>query len=259
MTIALSTHKLQVGYRKNHPILTDVNLQIESGSFTAIIGANGCGKSTLLLALARQLAYRGKVCLGGQDAASLTAKQYARELAFLPQNPLAPEGVRVRSLVERGRDPYRRAFLPLTLADHSAVDAALARLDLDQMDEQLLSSISGGQRQRVWLAMTLAQQTEIILLDEPTAFLDLAYQACLLNICRSLAREGKTVLAVLHDLNLAAAFANKIIVIHQGGVYVQGNPQQCFTQPVLAEAFGLEAETILHPDTAVPLVLPTVH
>ncbi|WP_240916182.1 ABC transporter ATP-binding protein [Sanguibacter sp. HDW7] len=243
-------------YDGRTPVLHDVAVTFAPGRLTAIVGPNGSGKSTLLACLAHQLHHDGSVTLDGTDVARVPRRRLARRLAFLPQSPTAPEGVSVRGLTERGRTPHRRAFAPLGASDHAAVGSALARLDLEPLAERRLTELSGGQRQRAWIALVLAQDAPTLLLDEPTAFLDLAQQASLLDLARTLAHEGRTVLAVLHDLNLAAAFADELVVLDRGRVHAQGAPADVLTRELLAEVFGLRADLLPDPMTGAPVILP---
>lgn len=243
-------------YDRSAPVLSGVSATFAAGRFTAVIGPNGSGKSTLLSCLARQLPYLGTITVGGDDVAGLARRRLARRIAFLPQSPSAPEGVSVRGLVERGRQPHRRAFAPLGPADRVAIDHALERLSLTALAERPLAEISGGQRQRAWIALVLAQDTPVLLLDEPTSFLDLAHQAALLEIARELAIEGRTVVAVLHDLNLATAFADDLLVLDAGRVATHGRPAEVVTCELLAEVFDLHADVVPDPVSGVPVVLP---
>lgn len=252
----LSCAGISAAYDPQVPVLHDIDACFEPGRFTAVIGPNGSGKSTLLSCLARQLSYEGRIALDGADVRRMSRRAYAQQVAFLPQSPFAPEGVSVRGLIERGRTPHRRPFAPLSRSDHAAVDAAIERLSLTNLAERSLTDLSGGQRQRAWLALVLAQDAPVLLLDEPTAFLDLAHQADLLCLGRSLAAEGRTVVAVLHDLNLAAAFADDLLVIEHGQTSAFGSPHEVLTAELLADAYGLSAEVIADPRTGAPVVLP---
>lgn len=250
---------IAAAYEPKAPVLRGIDARFEAGRFTAVIGPNGSGKSTLLSCVARQLPFTGRVDLDGTDVQRMPRRAFAQQVAFLPQSPFAPEGVSVRGLVERGRTPYRHAFTPLSRTDHRAVDDSIDRLSLGSLAQCTLTDLSGGQRQRAWLALVLAQDTPVLLLDEPTAFLDLAHQADLLALCRSLATEGRTVIAVLHDLNLAAAFADDLLVIEQGRVSAFGAPHKVLTAEMLAKVYGLKAEIIPDPHTGAPVVLPRNH
>ncbi|MGO2660144.1 ABC transporter ATP-binding protein [Mycetocola reblochoni] len=252
----IACRSLSASYDGETAALAEVTLELPRGRFTAVIGPNGSGKSTLLSCLARQMPHTGSVLLDGAEAGTIPRKAFARRVAFLPQSPTAPDGVIVRGLVERGRGPHRSPFAPLRAADHAAVDAALSRLGLDELADRPLSSLSGGQRQRAWIALVLAQDAPVLLLDEPTAFLDLAHQAALLELARSLAGEGRTIVAVLHDLNLATAFADEIVVLGGGGVRAQGAPAEVVTPALLGEVFALHSDVIDDPVTGAPVILP---
>ena len=234
-----------------------LSVQIPNGAFVAIIGPNGCGKSTLLRALARVLTpASGAVLLDGRTIGSYRPKEVARVLGLLPQTSLAPEGIRVADLVARGRAPHQGLFAQWSRADEDAVAAALAATRLTELSGRLVDELSGGQRQRVWVAMLLAQQTPILLLDEPTTFLDIAHQYELLELLRTFHLDGKTVVAVLHDLNLAARYADDLVVMHAGAIIAHGAPAEVMTAETIRRAFGLSALVIPDPLTATPIVIP---
>lgn len=238
-------------------VCTDLDLTIPDRSFTAIIGPNGCGKSTLLRALARVLVPRtGQVLLDGRAISSYRAKQVARELGLLPQTSIAPDGIRVLDLVARGRAPHQSLIQQWRGADESAVADALAATRLTDLADRLVDELSGGQRQRVWVAMLLAQQTPIMLLDEPTTFLDIAHQYDLLELLRTLHTGGKTIVAVLHDLNQAARYADHLIVMHDGAVASTGSPHQVITAELVEQVFGLRSLVVPDPVTGTPSVVP---
>lgn len=239
-------------------ILRDVDAQIPSGSVTSIIGPNGSGKSTLLRVLARIIRpTTGHLLLAGQDAWSVAPKFYARQVAFLSQNPVAPEGLRVRALVERGRTPYLGPFRPLTEVDRDAVAEALHAVALTDMAERRVDRLSGGQRQRVWIAMALAQQTPVLLMDEPTSFLDLPHQAEVMQLVRALNRQtGRTIVMVLHDINLAAAYSDTILALRDGQIVRCGAPRDVITRPVLEELFDAPLSVHMRDGSNTPFVLP---
>lgn len=237
-------------------ILRDIDLHMHPARLTAIVGPNGSGKSTLLRCLARQMPYSGEATLNGVALGVGSRRAFARKLAFLPQSPTAPDGATVRSLAERGREPHRRGFRPLSAADREIVVAVLEACGVAELAQREVSSLSGGQAQRAWIAMILAQDTDTILLDEPTAFLDLAHQVSLLQSCRELARRGRTVVVVLHDLNLAAAFADHVLLINKGRLRAAGSPREVFTESVLASEFDLECQVIEDPLSSAPVILP---
>src|SRR5690625_152955 len=226
-------------------------------SFTVIVGPNGCGKSTLLKALARVLTPRaGSVMLDGNPITSYSGKNIARRLSLLPQAPLAPDAITVHDLVGRGRYPYQGLFSQWSSEDTAAVSAALHATGVAEFADRPVGELSGGQRQRVWIAMTLAQQTEIMLLDEPTTFLDIAHQVDVLDLCATLHDEGRTLVAVLHDLNSAARYATHLIVMQDGQVVTTGTPGEVLTSDLVEEVFGLPCSVVACPQTGAPLVIP---
>ncbi|YAL83517.1 ABC transporter ATP-binding protein [Dermacoccaceae bacterium W4C1] len=253
----LGAHEVTIGYDKT-VISRDLTVRIPADSFTAIIGPNGCGKSTLLRALARVLTPNaGQVVLDGKAISSMRSKEVARTLGLLPQSSLAPEGIRVADLVARGRAPYQSLIQQWRTEDEDAVAQALAATRLTDLSDAYVDELSGGQRQRVWVAMLLAQQTPIVLLDEPTTFLDIAHQYELLELFRQFHEDGKTIVAVLHDLNQAARYADHLIVMKDGGVVVHGTPQEVVTAELITEVFGLEVLVVPDPVTGTPSIVPT--
>ena len=258
-TVALSrlvADDATIGYDKA-VISESLTIGIPDRSFTAIIGPNGCGKSTLLRAFARVITpSAGQVLLDGASLRSLKAKDLARELGLLPQTSLAPDGIRVADLVARGRAPYHSLFHQWTGADEAAVRDALAATRLTELSGRLVDELSGGQRQRVWVAMLLAQQTPLMLLDEPTTFLDIAHQYELMELLRTLHDTGKTIVTVLHDLNQAARYASHVIVMKDGAIVSAGAPHEVITVACIEEVFGLRAMVISDPVTRTPLVVP---
>lgn len=252
----IETRAATIGYDKR-TISERLTVEIPDGSFTAIIGPNGCGKSTLLRAFARVLTpTSGEVLLDGRSIASRRAKDLARELGLLPQSSIAPDGIRVADLVARGRAPYQTVFQQWRESDEKAVREALAATRMEELSDRFVDELSGGQRQRVWIAMLLAQQTPIMLLDEPTTFLDIAHQYELMELLRTLHDEGKTVVTVLHDLNQAARYASHLIVMKDGRVIRSGTPHDVITTDTIEDVFGLSALIIEDPVTKTPLVLP---
>lgn len=261
--VAIRLRGLTLGYgpASAPPIVEDLDLDVPAGRVTAIIGANGCGKSTLLRGLTRQLAPRaGSIEVLGRDAARVSARDYARTVALLPQHPVAPEGMTVAQLVARGRHPHRGLLGGRAAGDDAAVAAALERTGLVELAEREAGTLSGGQRQRAWLALVLAQQTPVVLLDEPTSYLDLSHQVEVLDLVRALPdpRGGgrATVVAVLHELNLAARSADHIVAMAAGRVVAQGTPGEVIAPEVLAEVFGLDADVVADPLLGHPVVLP---
>ena len=261
--VAIRLRGLTLGYgpASAPPIVEDLDLDVPAGRVTAIIGANGCGKSTLLRGLTRQLAPRaGSIEVLGRDAARVSARDYARTVALLPQHPVAPEGMTVAQLVARGRHPHRGLLGGRAAGDDAAIASALERTDLVELAEREAGTLSGGQRQRAWLALVLAQQTPVVLLDEPTSYLDLSHQVEVLDLVRALPdpRGGgrATVVAVLHELNLAARSADHIVAMAAGRVVAQGTPGEVIAPEVLAEVFGLDADVVADPLLGHPVVLP---
>ena len=261
--VAIRLRGLTLGYgpASAPPIVEDLDLDVPAGRVTAIIGANGCGKSTLLRGLTRQLAPRaGSIEVLGRDAARVSARDYARTVALLPQHPVAPEGMTVAQLVARGRHPHRGLLGGRAAGDDAAIASALERTDLVELAEREAGTLSGGQRQRAWLALVLAQQTPVVLLDEPTSYLDLSHQVEVLDLVRTLPDprgEGRaTVVSVLHELNLAARSADHIVAMAAGRVVAQGTPGEVIVPEVLAEVFGLDADVVADPLLGHPVVLP---
>ena len=261
--IAIRLRGLTLGYgpASAPPIVEDLDLDVPAGRVTAIIGANGCGKSTLLRGLTRQLAPRaGSIEVLGRDAARVSARDYARTVALLPQHPVAPEGMTVAQLVARGRHPHRGLLGGRAAGDDAAIASALERTDLVELAEREAGTLSGGQRQRAWRALVLAQQTPGVLLDGPTSYLDLSHQVEVLDLVRALPdpRGGgrATVVAVLHELNLAARSADHIVAMAAGRVVAQGTPGEVIVPEVLAEVFGLDADVVADPLLGHPVVLP---
>ncbi|WP_206451480.1 ABC transporter ATP-binding protein [Micrococcus sp. KRD096] len=261
--VAIRLRGLTLGYgpASAPPIVEDLDLDVPAGRVTAIIGANGCGKSTLLRGLTRQLVPRaGSIEVLGRDAARVSARDYARTVALLPQHPVAPEGMTVAQLVARGRHPHRGLLGGRAAGDDAAIASALERTDLGELAEREAGTLSGGQRQRAWLALVLAQQTPVVLLDEPTSYLDLSHQVEVLDLVRALPdpRGGgrATVVAVLHELNLAARSADHIVAMAAGRVVAQGTPGEVIVPEVLAEVFGLDADVVADPLLGHPVVLP---
>ncbi|MFT3943950.1 MAG: ABC transporter ATP-binding protein [Ancrocorticia sp.] len=245
-----------IGYDKR-TICHNVSVGIPDNSFTAIIGPNGCGKSTLLRGLARVLTpTTGKVLLDGRLLSQYKSKEIARILGLLPQSSLAPDGIRVADLVARGRAPHQSLIQQWRESDENTVRKALEATRLKELSHRLVDELSGGQRQRVWVAMLLAQDTPIMLLDEPTTFLDIAHQYELLDLFRQFHEDGKTIVTVLHDLNQAARYANHLIVMRDGDIIRTGSPKQVITAELISEVFGMEALIVPDPVTGTPTVVP---
>ncbi len=256
MTQRLSADAVTLRYGER-TISQDLSLAIPDGSFTVIVGPNACGKSTLLRALSRLLVpVAGQVILDGRHISQFPAKEVARRLGLLPQSAVAPEGITVADLVARGRYPHQSFLRQWTDADEQAVAEAMQATDVAALSDRLLDELSGGQRQRVWIAMVLAQQTPILLLDEPTTFLDIAHQIELMELLADLNDAGRTVVAVLHDLNQACRYASHLIAMRDGRIAAQGAPGAIFTEQLVQEVFGLPAVIIADPVSGTPLVVP---
>lgn len=250
---SIATQNLAVAYEDNL-VVDDLDMQIPQGRITTIIGPNGCGKSTVLKAVGRILKPKGGVVyLNGDDIRRLTTKEVAQKMAILPQSPQAPAGLTVGELVAYGRFPHQRGFGKLIPEDKKIIQWALEVTRLTEFETTAVDNLSGGQRQRVWIAMALAQQTDLILLDEPTTYLDLAYQLEVLELLYRLNREqGCTIVMVLHDLNLAARFADYMIAIRGGDIIQHGTPEEVMTAEVLEETFHIDAEIVKEPRTGRP-------
>ncbi|NWC00359.1 ABC transporter ATP-binding protein [Pseudomonas gingeri] len=238
-------------------VLDDVSLDIPVGRFTALIGANGCGKTTLLNVLARmQKPDAGSVSLAGKPHDDYSRRALARQLALLPQRTTSPAGMTVRELVMQGRFPWQGWWRQWSEQDQRAIDQAIALSDIHSLLDRSLSTLSGGQLQRCWIAMTLAQDTPVILLDEPTTFLDIAHQIALLELLVDLREQGRTIVAVLHDLNQAARYADHLVMMCKGNLLAQGNPREVFTAANLKQVFDLEAHIITDPHSGDLLCVP---
>ncbi|GAA3856963.1 ABC transporter ATP-binding protein [Saccharothrix violaceirubra] len=240
-------------------VVEGLDVEIPDGSFTVIVGPNACGKSTVLKALARMLKPQGgTVLLDGAAISSYKSKEVARRLGLLPQSSIAPGGITVGELVARGRYPHQKLLRQWSTEDEVVTGEAMRSTGVHDLADRLVDELSGGQRQRVWLAMVLAQQTSILLLDEPTTFLDIAHQVEVLDLCADLHDTGRhTLVAVLHDLNQACRYATHLIAMKPGeGVVAQGNPADIVTAELVADVFGLPCRVITDPETETPLVVP---
>ncbi|MEA5052843.1 MAG: ABC transporter ATP-binding protein, partial [Propionicimonas sp.] len=227
------------------------------GELTVIVGPNACGKSTLLKTLARMLPARaGRVLLDGQPIEQLAPKAVARKLGLLPQSPSAPDGITVSDLVARGRYPHQNLLRQWSSGDERAVVEALIAANVADLADRNVDELSGGQRQRVWVAMALAQETPLLLLDEPTTYLDIAHQIEVLNLTRRLHRAGRTVVLVLHDLHLAFRYATYLIVMKQGRIVARGTPEEIVTAELIEQVYDLACQVVPDPVTGRPLVLP---
>lgn len=256
-TARLRTQGVRLAYDRR-VVADDLTVEIPDGRVTAIVGPNGCGKSTLLRALARLLRPRsGTVLLDGSDLARLSTRTVATRLGILPQSPIVPEGLVARDLVGRGRHPHQRWFRQWSAEDEQAVDAALLATGTADLADRPVDELSGGQRQRVWIAMALAQGTDLMLLDEPTTFLDLAHQVDVLELLTALnEQEGRTIVLVLHDLNQACRYADHVVAMADGAVVAAGPPVEVVTEPLVRSVFGVDVKVLEDPLTGTPLVLP---
>ncbi|MDO4260021.1 MAG: ABC transporter ATP-binding protein [Actinomycetaceae bacterium] len=247
---------LEVGYGALR-VLQGIDVDIPGDAVTAVIGPNGSGKSTLVKTLARLLPWRGQVLLDGKDIRHIPPRLHAKQVAFLPQSPVAPENLTVTDLVSRGRDPHRRWYDQWSARDEDVVSDALMRTGLDALADRPLQSLSGGQRQRAWVAMTIAQAAPVLLLDEPTTFLDIAHQIDILETVSRLRQAGRgTVIAVLHDLTLTARFADYVVALRDGIVYAEGRPEEVLTPENLRRVYDIEAAILADPATGKPVVVP---
>mgnify|MGYP002777528687 CR=1 FL=1 len=253
----LSAWKLSLAY-EGSAIITDLSLALPSQQITVLVGPNGCGKSTLLRGFARLLKpHSGKVYLEGQAIHRLPSREVAKRLGILPQAPLAPEGLTVKDLVAQGRYPHQSWLQQWSPEDEHITQQALLTTGMVELADRGLDRLSGGQRQRAWIAMALAQNTQTLLLDEPTTYLDLCHQVEVLDLLHDLNRtQGKTIIMVLHDLNQACRYADHLIAIHRGKIYAQGRPEQVMTPNLIKDVFGLDAQIIADPISGTPLCIP---
>ncbi|UED88524.1 ABC transporter ATP-binding protein [Streptomyces profundus] len=258
----LAARGLTLGYDTARPVVAELDLDIPDGQVTVIVGPNACGKSTTLRALGRLLKPRdGVVLLDGEELSKLPTRGIAQALGLLPQTPVAPDAITVADLVSRGRQPHQRWWQQWSEADERAVAEAMARTDVTELADRAVDELSGGQRQRVWIAMALAQRTDLLLLDEPTTYLDIAHQVEVLNLVRQLATAtpetpARTVVTVLHDLNQAARYADHLVAMKDGRIAASGHPDDIVTADLVWDVFGLAAVVIPDPVTGSPLVVP---
>lgn len=253
----IETNKLTLSYGDT-VIIDELSVQIPKGEITVFIGANGCGKSTLLRSIARLLKPKtGAVLLEGEAIAKMSTKSVAKKLAILPQSPVAPEGLTVLQLVKQGRYPYQTWLKQWSEDDEAKVMKALRATGIEQLKDRPVDSLSGGQRQRAWIAMTLAQDTDILLLDEPTTYLDLTHQIEILDLLFELNEtENRTIVMVLHDLNLACRYAHNIVAIKDQTIYAQGKPEQVINCSLVQHVFGMNCEVTIDPLFGTPLCIP---
>ncbi|GGM44700.1 iron-enterobactin transporter ATP-binding protein [Longimycelium tulufanense] len=253
----LRAEALRLAYGEN-VVVDGLDLDVLDGTVTAVIGPNGCGKSTLLRALGRLLGPQGgQVLLDGKRIDRMSTKEVARILGVLPQAPQAPEGLTVADLVARGRHPHQRWYRQWSSDDETAVAEALRKTGMLEFAERTLDQLSGGQRQRAWISMALAQGTDLLLLDEPTTYLDLAHQVDVLDLVQQLHAElGRTVVMVLHDLNLAARYADRLVAMRDGKIVAEGAPGDVLTEQLLRDVFDLDARVVPDPVAGTPLVVP---
>ena len=256
-TSRLVARAVTLGYG-DRAVVRDLSTDVPDGQVTVIVGANACGKSTLLRGMARLLRpTSGAVLLDGHAIATLPSRQVARTLGLLPQNPVTPDGVAVVDLVGRGRHPHQGAFRRWSREDEQAVAHALELTHTLDLADRLVDELSGGQRQRVWVAMALAQETELLLLDEPTTYLDVAHQIEVLDLLHDLNQgRGTTIVMVLHELNLAARYADHLVAMREGEVVAAGPPSEVITETCVREVFGMECRVIEDPVTGTPMVIP---
>ncbi|NED04150.1 ABC transporter ATP-binding protein [Streptomyces sp. SID6648] len=253
----LRAEGLHLGY-DDRAVVSGLDLAVPPGRITAIVGANACGKSTLLRALARLLAPReGAVSLDGRALHSIPTRELAQQLGILPQAPVAPDGLTVIDLVNRGRSPHQTWWRQWTKADEQAVHDALAATGTTDLADRAVDELSGGQRQRAWIAMAVAQGTPVLLLDEPTTYLDLAHQIDVLDLVVDLnRREGRTIVMVLHDLNQACRYADHVIAMKKGDIVAEGAPADVITAETVEDVFGLRCQVTTDPVSRTPLVIP---
>lgn len=257
MSHTLQTENLSASYDQQL-ILQDVTLSIPQHKISIIIGSNGCGKSTLLKSMARLLTpTNGDVYLDDASIYRIPSKKFARIVGLLPQSPIVPEGITVADLVSRGRFPHQTLFSSYSKKDYEAIATALEMMNLTEFSDRPIDELSGGQRQRVWIAMALAQQTDILLLDEPTTYLDITYQIEILDLLMNLNQTyGTTIIMVLHDINLSARYADYIFAVKDGRLIAEGSPHEIITSELMKETFQLDCQIIEDPVSNTPLVLP---
>ncbi|MEU6819477.1 ABC transporter ATP-binding protein [Streptomyces atriruber] len=258
MTARLTARDITLRYG-DRVVSTRLSLDVPDGAFTAIVGPNACGKSTLLRALVRLLRpHEGQVEFDGREVTGYPAKALAKQLGFLPQDPLAPEDIKVRHLVARGRFPHQSLLALRSPDDEAAITEAMVAAGVEDLGDRPAQELSGGQRQRVWMAMVLAQETPYLLLDEPTSFLDITHQYQLLGLLARLRDEGRTVIAVLHDINQACRFADHLVAMKDGRVVAEGDPGDIVDAALIKDVFDLPSVIVPDPVTDTPMVVPTL-
>lgn len=254
---SLSAENLTLGYGDT-VIIDDLNIEVPKGEITVFIGGNGCGKSTLLRSLARLLKPKtGDIYLNGEEIAKMKSKEIAKKMAILPQSPVSPEGLTVYELVKQGRHPYRSLIKQWSKKDEDAVTRALESTNMFHLKDRAVDSLSGGQRQRAWISLTLAQETDIILLDEPTTYLDMTHQIEILDLLYDLnEQKGHTIVMVLHDLNLASRYAHHIVAVKDKQVYSQGRPEDIITCQLVKDVFQMNCNITCDPIFGTPVCVP---
>ncbi|MFE3183889.1 ABC transporter ATP-binding protein [Streptomyces violascens] len=257
MTSRLTARELTLAY-EDRTVVHGLDLAVPDGRVSVIVGPNACGKSTTLRALGRLLKPRGgAVLLDGTELARIPTRKIAQSIGLLPQSPVAPEAITVADLVSRGRQPHQHWWQQWSEADERAVTDAMERTDVAALADRPVDELSGGQRQRVWIAMALAQETDVLLLDEPTTYLDISHQVEVMDLVRQLNHErGRTVVMVLHDLNQAARYADHLVAMKAGRIVAEGRPEDVVTADLVREVFGLDSVVVPDPVTGSPLVVP---
>ena len=256
-THTFQTNNIQAGYDQK-TILENINLSIPSNKISIIIGANGSGKSTLLKTMARLIKpTAGQVVLDGKSIYKMPSKELARRLGLLPQSPIVPEGITVADLVGRGRFPHQTFLKGWSKKDYEAVAEALEMMNIAEFADRSIDELSGGQRQRVWIAMALAQQTDILLLDEPTTYLDITYQVEILDLLMDLNKKfGTTIVMVLHDINLSARYADYLFAMRDGSLIAEGAPNDIISSELIKDTFNLDCQVMNDPVSNTPLIVP---
>ena len=253
----LEARNLVAGYDGN-AIIKGLDLTIPKEKISVIIGSNGCGKSTLLKTFCRlNKVMSGDICLDDKSVSSYSPKELARVISLMPQSPLVPEGITVYDLISRGRFPYRKLFRGMDDRDFRAIAEAMETMGISELRDRAVDELSGGQRQRVWIALALAQQTDILFLDEPTTFLDIAYQVEILDLLGELNRTKKTtIIMVLHDINLSVRYADNIFALKSGKLYAEGAPEEVINEELIKDVYGLDSRIITDPTSNAPMVVP---